>query len=96
MSKADLQSFCLEVSKQLDMRYKAPSLPVDLSLKDTKAALERIKELHEEPIQQVSHDFSEHTGNDDSKSSPALRSSAASHGTPDVRAISALFERPQE
>ena len=31
MSKADLASFCLEVSKQLDMRYQAPSLPVDLT-----------------------------------------------------------------
>ena len=34
MSKADLASFCLEVSKQLDMRYIPPSLPIDLNLKD--------------------------------------------------------------
>lgn len=29
-SKADLFSYCLEVQKQLGMRYSAPSLPVDL------------------------------------------------------------------
>jgi hypothetical protein len=34
MSKADLASFCLEVSKQLDMRYTPPSLPIDLNVKD--------------------------------------------------------------
>jgi hypothetical protein len=43
MSKADLASFCLEVQKQLDMRYIAPSLPVDLSLKDT-VGLDRPKD----------------------------------------------------
>jgi len=32
-SKADLFSYCLEVQKQLDMRYSAPSLPVDLQIK---------------------------------------------------------------
>jgi hypothetical protein len=34
MSKADLASFCLEVSKQLDMRYIPPALPIDLNLKE--------------------------------------------------------------
>lgn len=31
-SKADLFSYCLEVQKQLGMRYNAPSLPVDLRI----------------------------------------------------------------
>lgn len=34
MSKADLASFCLEVSKQLDMRYIPPAFPIDLNLKE--------------------------------------------------------------
>jgi len=29
-SKADLSSYCLELSKKLDMRYEAPPLPVNL------------------------------------------------------------------
>jgi hypothetical protein len=32
VSKAQVSSFCLELSKKLDMRYKSPPLPVDLSL----------------------------------------------------------------
>jgi hypothetical protein len=31
-SKAEMQSYCLELSKKLDMRYKSPPLPVNLSL----------------------------------------------------------------
>ncbi len=31
-SKADLSSFCLEVMKQMDMRYISPSMPVNISL----------------------------------------------------------------
>ena len=33
-SKASLTTYCLEVSKQLEMRYHAPSLPVELTMKD--------------------------------------------------------------
>jgi hypothetical protein len=32
VSKAQVSSFCLELSKKLDMRYKSPPLPVDLSM----------------------------------------------------------------
>lgn len=32
-SKAQLSSFALELSKKMDMRYKSPPMPVDLSLK---------------------------------------------------------------
>jgi hypothetical protein len=32
MSKAEVASFCLELSKKLDMRYRSPPLPVDLSI----------------------------------------------------------------
>mmetsp|Transcript_25824 Transcript_25824/g.29982 ORF Transcript_25824/g.29982 Transcript_25824/m.29982 type:complete len:357 (-) Transcript_25824:211-1281(-) len=38
-SKADLQSFCLEVSKQMDMRFVSPPMPVHVSL-DTGAGAE--------------------------------------------------------
>lgn len=31
-SKADVASYCLEVTKKMDMRYSAPSLPVELAL----------------------------------------------------------------
>jgi hypothetical protein len=31
-SKAEVASFCLELSKKLDMRYESPSLPVDLTI----------------------------------------------------------------
>jgi hypothetical protein len=31
-SKADVSSFCLELQKQLEMRYHAPALPVDLAM----------------------------------------------------------------
>ena len=34
-SKASLTTYCLEVAKQLEMRYHAPPLPVDLALKGT-------------------------------------------------------------
>lgn len=34
-SKANLTTYCLEVARQLEMRYHAPPLPVDLSLKGT-------------------------------------------------------------
>ncbi len=30
-SKADLSSFCLEVSKKLEMRYESPPMPVNLT-----------------------------------------------------------------
>jgi hypothetical protein len=31
-SKADVSSYCLEVSKKLEMRFKAPPMPVDLKM----------------------------------------------------------------
>ena len=31
-SKATLTTYCLEVAKQLDMRYRSPPLPVDLNV----------------------------------------------------------------
>ena len=32
-SKADLTTYCMEVARQLEMKYVSPPLPVDLSLK---------------------------------------------------------------
>ena len=31
-SKAEVGSFCLELTKKLDMRYKLPAMPVELSM----------------------------------------------------------------
>jgi hypothetical protein len=31
-SKAQVASFCLELAKKLDLKYKSPPLPVDLAL----------------------------------------------------------------
>ena len=43
-SKSDLTTFCLEVARQLDIRYKSPPLPVDLTTMGTAAnALEALK-----------------------------------------------------
>jgi hypothetical protein len=32
MSQAEMQSYCLELSKKLDMRYESPPLPVNLKV----------------------------------------------------------------
>lgn len=33
-SKANLTTYCLEVARQLEIRFSSPSLPVDLTLKE--------------------------------------------------------------
>lgn len=38
-SKANLTTFLLEVSKQLEMRFLQPPLPIDLKIEDASAAL---------------------------------------------------------
>jgi hypothetical protein len=37
-SKADLSSFALELTKKMNMRYKSPPLPVDLSVMQRQGA----------------------------------------------------------
>lgn len=37
-SKAELASYCLEVTKKLDMRFMAPPMPITLSMKNDKDA----------------------------------------------------------
>jgi hypothetical protein len=37
-SKADLTTYCLEVARQLEMKYVSPPLPVDLSMKGSAAS----------------------------------------------------------
>ena len=41
-SKAELQSFCLEVSKKMGMRYIPPALPVDLNANFNPACMESL------------------------------------------------------
>jgi hypothetical protein len=36
-SKADVTSFCLELTKKLEMRYRSPPLPVDLNVATARA-----------------------------------------------------------
>jgi hypothetical protein len=40
MSQSDLSSYVLEVAKQLDMHYHAPAMPVELTVKDKKGAVD--------------------------------------------------------
>ena len=41
-SKANLTTFLLEVSKQLEMRYVSPPSPVDLKIEDANSALKTV------------------------------------------------------
>lgn len=45
-SRSDLSSFCLEVMKQMDMRYMSPSMPVNVTLQqdsDLESSLSKSK-----------------------------------------------------
>ena len=67
-SRATLTSYCLEVAKQLDMRFMSPPLPVSLKVADSQALVDAQEEQagKERAQSQVSH-------ND-------FRSMALSHG----------------
>jgi hypothetical protein len=81
-SKAEVASFCLELSKKLDMRYQSPPLPVDLlawhpishSLGGSNPTTIRTGDTQnqnhtapsEEPVPAQSDSVNNHHGNDDS------------------------------
>lgn len=54
-SKAELASYCLELSKMLEIRYQAPSLPVSLQMKmendipDLEEEMENMRQSMREP-----------------------------------------------
>ena len=54
-SLAEVQSFCLELSKKLDMRFQSPPLPVNLSVEDSASTARSIAPLssQSEDIQTV-------------------------------------------
>lgn len=77
-SRADVSSFCLEVSKKLEMSYTAPPVPVNLSFAQPDMHLQldastRLAEQHP------------NLGLSDNASQPSAASS------PDVRSIAAMF-----
>ena len=78
-SKADVASYCLEVSKKLDMKYTAPALPVNLSL----LGLESEQQQQKSDIGSLNMD-----------SIPDMDTGSQSSMSPDVRSIAALFKRP--
>ena len=82
-SKAAVVSFCLEVQKQLGMRYRAPPTPVDLSIKD-------LRLLGSSVVQGTNSE------NDDSRlSSPdraAFRESRSRTQSEELRGVASMFE----
>lgn len=72
-SKADVSSFCLEVSKKLNMTYAAPPLPVNLSLSQSNM------ELHMKQGKGYVPDAGENVSSQ-TPSSPDLRSIAKMFG----------------
>ena len=45
-SRATLTSYCLEVAKQLEMRYMSPPLPVSLRVTDSSETLHQEMDMH--------------------------------------------------
>ena len=72
-SKADVSSFCLEVSKKLNMTYAAPPLPVNLSLSQSNM------KLHVEQAKGYVPDAGENASSQ-TPSSPDIQSIAAMFG----------------
>lgn len=91
-SKAELASFCLEVSKQLGMRYVAPPVPVHLELETSKRALH-------EAISEMDFGKEDTPLSSPSTCSPAkLRPTRKSESDLDqsVKAVAAMFKKPKQ
>jgi hypothetical protein len=78
-SKADVSSFCLEVSKKLNMTYTAPPLPVNLSLAQPNMQLRVEPVSREGRIPDTFENASIQTGQ--TPSSPDFQSIAAMFGS---------------
>lgn len=84
-SKAAVVSFCLEVQKQLGMRYRAPPTPVDLSLKDSRLLSSMMQGMNSENVEVPS--YSERA------SVVADRNRTQSE---ELRRVASMFEGPEE
>ncbi|GKY98944.1 hypothetical protein MPSEU_000850200 [Mayamaea pseudoterrestris] len=83
-SKADLTSFCLELSKKMNMRYRSPSKPVELTFANAASALSALANRNVSDQASV-------TEEDGSK--PANRSRSNTLESVDWRTVSAMFEQ---
>jgi hypothetical protein len=79
-SKADVSSFCLELQKQLEMRYRAPALPVDLAMAAASMTAEKSSDTKVQT--------SESTSNKSPTTTPISRDSLDEN----IRAIAKMFE----
>ena len=88
-SKADVASFCLEVSKKMGMRFVAPPMPVDLSMvNDEPNAMRTIREV-------VSLSVDTDELEDIQEGTPkSLQLAAASFDTRRLDKIQSLFKTP--
>ena len=78
-SRADLSSFCLEVMKQMGMRYNSPSMPVNVTFQ------------HEDHAGESNSNFNE--GNDDLTEETILgNKSQFSINDPKMKALTSLFK----
>jgi hypothetical protein len=78
-SKADVSSFCLELQKQLEMRYHAPALPVDLAMNMT-------------PDAKSDNNTNVATGENPSEKSPPMTPNSRETMNDNVRSIARMFE----
>jgi hypothetical protein len=86
-SKAAVMSFCLEVQKQLDMRYVAPPTPVDLTLRNAQIMNALMSKAAE------SQQLDEPSSPDRSGSQPQRRNRSQSE---DLRGIARMFASPTD
>ena len=85
ISLAQVQSFCLELSKKLDMRYKSPPLPVNLSLDSAASAAAIV------PTSQPVQSARERSGSEPSLPSMSSARKMSSAEAADIQKVSAMF-----
>lgn len=83
-SKADLSSFALELTKKMNMRYRPPSLPVDLSL---------VQGDRPPGLQSSAGAGAGTDDNDNAGAADGTTGSHQSHPSMDVESISAMFDK---
>jgi hypothetical protein len=87
-SKADLTSFCLELSKKMDMRYRSPPKPVDLTIHNSASAGRALGNTTDPLSSPVPSDMASILGNN----MPAGRERSNTVESVDWRAVSSMFE----
>ena len=84
-SKADLTSFCLELSKKMNMRYRSPPMPIDLNMSGATNATRAFDTMLNQPFQSPvpSGEYDER---------PPARDRANTVESVDWQAVSAMFD----